>query len=168
MTNLQPHVQDIDAATAPAALTPKQQMLLDFLRENDAECPLCGYNVRALTRPTCPECKQDLVLTVGTARLRLRWLFAAVAPGFFFGIAAFFVLIPIFGRLFFGDGVLMPVPIMMDLFGWCSGLFAIFIIRKRIRFLAQTRSRQRWIALAIWFIHIAALGMFILIGVMFF
>src|SRR6185503_11308077 len=139
-------------------------------REYDAACPVCGYNVRALTRPICPECKQELVLTVGAARLGLGWLFAAVAPGFFSGIAAIFVLIPIFGRFLFGDGVLMPLPIAMDVFGWCSGIFAIILASKRprSRFLALPVARQRWFALIMWLIHIGALGLFILIGVVFF
>src|SRR5262245_5700142 len=81
-----------------------QELLLEFLREHESPCPVCGYNLKALTKPMCPECGQELALTVGTARLRLGWLLAALAPGFFSGICAFFVLIPIFGRLFFGDG----------------------------------------------------------------
>ena len=144
--------------------TRAQDMLLDFLREHDAACPVCGYNLRALTRPICPECGHELVLTVGAARLRLGWLLAAVAPGFFSGIAAFFVLVPIVGRLAFGDGKWSPVLNVLDLFGWCSGLVAIVIAKKRSRFLAQPRARQRWWALGIWFVHIAALGLFILLG----
>mgnify|MGYP003397905371 CR=1 FL=1 len=42
-------------------------MLVDFLSDHDAPCPVCGYNLKALTRPVCPECKHDLVLTVGAA-----------------------------------------------------------------------------------------------------
>jgi hypothetical protein len=148
----------------PATSTPAQDMLLAFLREHDADCPVCGYNLRALTRPICPECGQDLVLTVGTTRLRLRWLLAAVAPGFFSGISASFVLIPIFGRVIFGDGRWSPSFIVLDLFGWSSLAYAIMLARKRHRFLSQPRSRQRWWALTIWFIHVAALGLFILIG----
>jgi hypothetical protein len=37
---------------------------------------------------------------------------------------------------------------------------------KRSRFLAQSRLRQRWFAIIIWLIHIAALGVFILLAVM--
>jgi hypothetical protein len=153
-------VQAVAATTNRA-----QDMLLDFLREHDAACPVCGYNLRALTRPICPECGHELVLTVGAAaRLRLGWLLAAVAPGFFSGIAACFVLVPIVGRLAFGDGKWSPVLNALDLFGWCSGLFAIVIAKKRSRFLAQPRARQRWWALGIWFVHVAALGLFILLG----
>ena len=153
----------------------REIMLLDFLRECDADpvppaCPLCGYSLKALTRPVFPECGQQLTLTVGISRLRLGWLFAALAPGFFSGIAACFVLVPIFARLIFGDGVFMPLIAAVDLFGWCSGIFAIILARKpaRIRFLTQSPSRQRWFALFIWFIHIAALATFILTGFMFF
>jgi hypothetical protein len=163
-----------NSPSRPAApLSPSQQMLIDFLRDHDAACPMCGYNVRALTRPTCPECRQELTLTVGLARLRMGWLFAAVAPGMFSGIAAIFLLVPVFARLVFGDGVLMTLPLAIDLFGWCSGIFAIMLAvgnrgRWRMRFLALSPARQRWIALTIWLIHIAALGMFILIGVVYF
>lgn len=155
--------QDQEATTTRA-----QELLLAFLREHDAACPVCGYNVRALTRPICPECRHDLVLTVGAAQPPIGWLFAAVAPGFFSGIAALFMLVPIIGRAMLGDGVWMPLAIIVDLFGWCSGLFAIILAAKRRRFLAQSRTRQRWLALTIWFIHVAALGLFILIGFVFF
>ena len=138
-----------------------QDMLLDFLRDHDAACPVCGYNLRALSRPICPECRQELVLTVGATRLRLGWLFAAVAPGFFSGIAACFVLIPILG-MFFEDGTLIPPLIALDLFGWSSGVFAIIMAAKRNRFLAQSRARQRWFAIIVWLVHIAALVPFMI------
>ena len=176
-----------EKAAGGARWTRKQEMLLAFLNEPDTDpthppvsaedpielvsshtCPVCSYNLKALTRPFCPECGKELKLTVGAANLHLGWLFAAVAPGFFSGIAAIFVLIPIFGRLFFGDGVLMPIPIMMDAFGWSSGIFAILLAKKRVRFLTQPLARQRTIALTLWFIHIAALGLFILIAAVFF
>ncbi len=149
---------------ATTARSRAQDMLLDFLREHEAACPVCGYNLMALTRPVCPECGHELMLTVGAARLRLAWLLAAIAPGFFSGIAAFFVLVLIVGRLVFGDGLMSPALNALDLFGWCSGLFAIVIAKQHNRFLVQPRARQRWWALGIWFIHIAALGLFILFG----
>jgi hypothetical protein len=142
----------------------RTQMLLDFLAEHDAACPVCGYNVRGLTRPVCPECQHELELTVGAARPRLGWLLAAVAPGFFSGLAAVFLLVPIVGRVVFGDGRWTPALIVLDLFGWCSGALAIFIAVKRTRFIVQPHTRQRWWALALWIVHITALMLFILIG----
>ena len=141
-----------------------ESMLLEFLREHESACPVCGYNLKALTRPICPECGQELVLTVGAARVRLGWLLAAVAPGFFSGIAAVFVLVPILGRLFFGDGKMSLTFNALDLFGWCSGIIAITIAVKRHRFFSLSLKQQRRWALAIWLVHIAALVLFIMYG----
>jgi hypothetical protein len=148
----------------PATTSRAQELLLDFLREHEAPCPLCGYNLKALVRPVCPECGQELVLTVGAARVRLGWLMTAVAPGFFSGIAAVFLLVPIVARLIFGDGRMSWPLLPVDLFGWCSGVFAIVLAVKRHRFLALSRAGQRWWAVGIWLVHVAALGLLILIG----
>lgn len=150
---------------APQAPTPRaQELLLEFLREHEAGCPVCGYNLKALTRPVCPECGQDLVLRVGAGRLRLGWLLVAVAPGFFSGIAAVFLLVPIVARLIVGDGRMSPGLNALDLFGWCSGLFAIVLAANAPRFLAQPRAAQRWWALGVWSVHAGALGLLILLG----
>jgi hypothetical protein len=161
------HTEEQSTSIPRAAMTSPppsraQEMLLDFLREHDTPCPVCGYNLKALTRPICPECGQELVLSVGAARLRLGWLLAAVAPGFFSGIAAIFMLVPIVGVLAFGNGRLPLLIPAVDLFGWCSGVFAIILAIKRYRFIAKPRSTQRWWALGIWFIHVAVLGLLIL------
>ena len=148
--------------TSFAAAGSAQEMLLEFLRVHEAPCPVCGYNLKALTRPVCPECGHELVLAVGAARLRFGWLFAAVAPGFFSGIAAIFVLVPIVGI----SAVAKRRPplrfIVVDAFGWCSGILAILLAANRLRFTAQPLARQRWQALAIWLAHVAALGLFIM------
>lgn len=153
-----------EEANEVAATNRARVMLLEFLSEYDAPCPVCEYNLRALTKPICPECGHDLVLTVGTSRVRLGWLLAAVAPGFFSGISAFFMLIPIVARVVMGDGKLSWPLIVLDVFGWSSGLFAIVLGAKRGRFLSQSRARQRWWTLGIWFVHVAALGIFLFVG----
>lgn len=48
-----------------------QAALLDFLRERDVPCPVCKYNLRALTSDRCPECGRTLKLAVGTIEQRL-------------------------------------------------------------------------------------------------
>ncbi len=68
-------------------------LLLEFLRDRDVSCPLCGYNLRNLSACTCPECRETLALAVGFRRPRFGWLLATVIPGFFSGI---------FRRNFFG------------------------------------------------------------------
>jgi hypothetical protein len=156
------HVPEAGSTTATSGRA--QEMLLEFIREHDAACPVCGYNLKALTRPICPECGQELVLAVGAAQLRFGSLLVALAPGFFSGIAAVFLLVPIVGVTMFGNGKLPLRILAVDLFGWCSGIFAILLAIKRYRFLVQPRAVQRWWALAIWLIHVAALALFLLSG----
>jgi hypothetical protein len=156
--------EPVRVVQAPSPYSSAQQMLLDFVRDHDAPCPICGYNVRGLTRPVCPECRHDLVLTVGVPRPRIAWLLAAIAPGSFSGIAAFFLLIPIVGSLVMEGGPLPPTVLVVDLFGWSSGLFAVFIGVRRMRFIAQPRARQMKWACTIWAIHVTALALLIFVG----
>lgn len=139
------------------------ELLLQFLRDHDAECPVCGYNLRALTQPICPECGQPLALTVGVTRLHLGWLFVAIAPGFFSGISAALVLVMIGLHLFF-IGSTWTIIVLMDLFGWLSLAFAIALARHRARFLSMPTSSQVGLAIGVWIVHAAALALFILLG----
>ena len=55
------------------------------------------------------------------------------------------------------DGQFVGVPWQMfclDLFGWLSGLFTVFLIARRHRFLAAPLPRQRVLAAIIWFGHL--------------
>jgi len=45
--------------------------LLRWLANRDAACPLCGYNLRALTSPRCPECGQQVRLSISAVDLHL-------------------------------------------------------------------------------------------------
>lgn len=75
--------------------------LLDFLRDRDVACPLCGYNLRGLTSPRCPECGRDLRLSVGLAEPFLRaWVLLAVATVAPAGIGLVFVAVLIRDRAF--------------------------------------------------------------------
>ncbi len=132
-------------------------LLLSFLRERDADCPLCGYNLRNLVRPQCPECCQDLVLSVGIKDLRLGWLVATIAPGIFPGIAAALLLIPIIlGPLLAGGGSAPWFAVGADLFGWLSGLAAVILLKYRLAFLRLPQDVRRTWAFVAWAIHLAA------------
>ena len=61
--------------------TDEQRLLLEFVGDRDVPCPRCGYNLRALTKPVCPECREELRLTVGRARMRFGLFLAALIPG---------------------------------------------------------------------------------------
>jgi len=132
------------------------RLLLEFLQERDAACPVCGYNLRNLTRPVCPECRQELALTVGARRIRFEWLIVAIAPGVFSGITAGSLLgLSFLARMF--DGVWPSWPFWaLDVFGLASGASAILLFVFRYRFIRQRQSVQRRWALGIWAVHLLA------------
>lgn len=131
------------------------ELLLAFLHERDTDCPRCGYNLRNLTQPVCPECREQLVLKVGVSKLKLHWLFATLAPGMFSGIAAaIFVLICLL------EG---PPPRRMwqpwaaFAFLSISGIAGVLLAAQSKRFLHQSIGAQVIWALIIWGVHVGFL-----------
>ena len=59
---------------------PSPEMLLAFLRDHDAPCPICGYNLRGVTLSVCPECECPIELGVSSSSSYLgAWLLALLA-----------------------------------------------------------------------------------------
>jgi hypothetical protein len=56
----------------------KLELLRAFLAERDLPCPLCGYNLRALTAEKCPECGSEVEITVGLTEPRMAAFIAGV------------------------------------------------------------------------------------------
>ena len=143
-------------------------LLLEFLRDRDAACPLCGYNLRNLSGTTCPECRELLSLSVGIRKPRFGWLIVAITPGLFSGICAALLMIPMVGSLFFSPNSPAPWPIWgVDAFGWLSGLAALVLVKYRYAFLRQSQAAQRVWAVMAWAIHIAAFAVFMAIAILF-
>lgn len=55
-----------------------QDQLRLHLATRDAPCPRCGYNLRGLTGTVCPECAQELRLSVALSEPRLGPYLAAI------------------------------------------------------------------------------------------
>ncbi len=49
----------------PLTASDEQQFLQAFLAERDQPCPACGYNLRNLPSSRCPECGEELRVTIG-------------------------------------------------------------------------------------------------------
>ena len=140
-------------------------LLFEFLRERDVPCPVCGYNLRNLTRPQCPECRKELVLAVGLRKPRFGWFLVTITPGLFSGIAAPLLLIPLIGEMVLGGGVGSGFMWATDAFGWFSGLAALVLLRFRHPFLRQPQPRQRMWAAVAWGIHLAAFAVLIMLAI---
>ncbi len=136
-----------------------------FLVGRSVACPRCAYDLRDIKTAKCPECGEPLVLKIGSPRARFGWLVLAMAPGCFSGVAAMFVMVPIFvtfwQRLPKGQGA--PWPVMAaDAFGFLSAASVALMYRHRHRFMSWRARRQGTFAGAVWAIHVVALGLFIL------
>ncbi|MBT8485782.1 MAG: hypothetical protein HKO59_05100 [Phycisphaerales bacterium] len=130
--------------------------LLEFLRDRDVPCPLCRYNLRDLTQPQCPECRHELLLTVGVTKPQFLWFLLAVAPCAFAGIAAALLLIPMTVQTLSGGGIPEAPIFVLDALGWLSFLGGLVLVRHRFAFLGQTPERQRVYAAAVWASHLLA------------
>src|ERR1700678_2777121 len=53
-----------DLILSPTTTPSDDAALVDWLSIRDAPCPLCGYNLRGLASPRCPECGHSLGLSV--------------------------------------------------------------------------------------------------------
>ncbi|HVP72416.1 MAG TPA: hypothetical protein VMS30_01670 [Phycisphaerales bacterium] len=130
-----------------------ERLLLQYLHERDVQCPRCGYNLRNLTQPVCPECREPLALKVGVQRLALAPLLVALAPGGFCAVAVgiFIVMSAIFG----------PPSMTRDAEVWLTMAFiavsaavAIVLACTNRWFMRLNTSTQIGMAAVIWVVHI--------------
>jgi hypothetical protein len=124
------------------------ERLTDFLRDRDAECPQCGYNLRNLTSPRCPECGQALQLSVTLVEPYLRaWitLLVAMCAGTGLGVL-WIILLPQHGRP-------PDVPFVGMLMHLTSiPLVPVLVVKRRWFLRMQRPSQWRWAVVGIvWF-----------------
>ena len=86
--------------------------LLNWLAHRDVPCPLCNYNLRALTTPRrCPECGNDLRLSIALSEPYIKpWITLAIAVCGSAGAGIIFSFIVL--RSGFGNGVGIDGPII--------------------------------------------------------
>lgn len=79
--------------------------LLDWLASRDAACPVCGYNLRGVPVPTCPECAAPIRLQVASPNVAVGpMLLAALSLGLAIGFDG------ITGLIFIGGFIFDPPP----------------------------------------------------------
>ncbi len=117
---------------------------------------MCGYNLRDLTQQQCPECRHELLLTVGVTKPMFLWFLLAMTPCTFAGIAAGLTLIPLIVEGLAGAGPPPAILVTLVLLGLVSALGGLMLIRHRFAFLRQKPRRQRVLAVAVWMIHVLA------------
>jgi predicted RNA-binding Zn-ribbon protein involved in translation (DUF1610 family) len=79
-------------------------LLFVYLRDNDADCAVCGYGLRGLTTRVCPECGVEIALGVRATDARLRlWITGLVSLSLPTGFFVIFLV-------FLGIGLLAGQP----------------------------------------------------------
>lgn len=141
------------AATQRALCDPEAEVIA-FLKGRSAPCPRCAYDLRDIQTPTCPECGEPLVLKIGSPRARFGWLVLAMAPGCFSGVAALFVLIPVFVHMMFPGAKGVWALMVADAFGFLSAASVAFMYRHRHRVMSWTARRQAAFAASVWGVHV--------------
>ena len=123
----------------------EEALLLDYLKDRDAACPVCSYNVRCLTVARCPECGRGLRLSVGATEPYLTpWIVLVIATFAATGIAMLLDIYFTYMVLVRNRGV--PFHAWYELLGWfsfnVSVLPAIFAVIFRRRMLRWATGRQ--------------------------
>lgn len=122
-----------------------ERMLLDWLRQRDAPCPVCRYNVRGVVEPVCPECGAELQLAVASPRTETGpWLLAIVSFALALGFDGVLLLV-LGGMLVFGlllVGPAGPAP-------WLTvAAFALLTVLSGLGFEVLRRHRLAWMRLS--------------------
>lgn len=132
-----------DGTPTPQEPLSETQALLDFVAQREVPCPRCGYNLRGLTQPACPECGDKLKLTVGSLspmnRAWLTMLSALLMPA---GIGAIICVVVIMSLQHFGWGDLMPGD-AVEAFGILVILYAVACIPMSIAAIVLRRPFSR-------------------------
>jgi len=131
------------------------EFLLRFLQGRDHACPKCDYNLRNLTRPVCPECGEELKLTVGRRRINDGLFITTLAPCIFSGICATFLSCAIVFEVYQTGGSPPPWLWAVDGFGLSSGIGGLLLFFKRRTFTKLGSGAQLFWALFAWGVHIA-------------
>ena len=133
------------------------EALVGFLRDRDAWCPACRYNLRGLTSPRCPECGRELRLSVGAIEPFLRaWITLVVAACSAAGVGVLFGWLVIahgFPRRYGPKETILRVVIA---FFMMMVVVAPGVLVARRRFLKLSKRAQWRIARAVMTVTVAA------------
>ena len=122
---------------------PADDLLLRFIVERDARCPVCGYSLTGLRDDVCPECGSQMELVLGATDPRLGvWLVGLVLAAFPTGFSG---IVLVWGLTMGAPREdLIPVGVCV-VFG---GSILTLLIRGRRRFRRLRRRRRIGLVLA--------------------
>lgn len=133
-----------------------RDLLLLYVRDRDFPCPGCGYNLRALTSPACPECGQAVRISIGLVDVRMGpWVACLLGTSFPAGIGVFVLVVFAISTLYGRDPSFRYMPWQAILvFSYAIGSIpvTVVLIAGRRRFLRMPRPVQRWLGAMPWIV----------------
>lgn len=135
------------AGPSPGCAGGEEALLVAFLRDRDAPCPGCGYNLRGLGAARCPECGHRLRLAVERPE-RGHGAWAAVVAATWAGAGAGLVFLAIaLGR----GNVPGRFPMREAVFWFfaCMPLAAHAVSHRGAFLRLNPAARRRWAAAAV-------------------
>jgi hypothetical protein len=135
-----------------------EAFLIRYLAERDEPCPLCGYDLRALTSPRCPECGEALRAGVGLAQPQVMAWVALTAPLVASAGIALFMLLLYAGRGSLPSDYRYPYLRWALVYFWGVapplGVFAVW----RRRSILRVRESTKWFCAVIaWGVSVVAI-----------
>src|SRR5262245_45664099 len=140
-------------ADQPSNAAGRPDLLVGFLADRDAPCPVCGYNLRALGASRCPECSSPLELAVASPNLNPGpWVttMVSLAMGMGFDVVVTVIIASVLtikglppnpaGRVFVG----MAVATFVVLTAACGGCLLATYRRRKSWATRPVRQQWRW------------------------
>lgn len=122
--------------------TTQLDMLKTFVADRNVPCPVCGYNLRNLSSPQCPECSAGLEMRVGSADLRIGlWLVALLSAALPLGFGAMLCVVGLI--IIIGKGADWGPMTGFILLSIIEGGLVTWLVVRRRAFWAMPQPRQR-------------------------
>ncbi len=140
----------------------ESQLLKSLLAARDIACPVCGYNLRAIVSPNCPECGAKLDLRIGSGDLKLgAWLVALLALAVGLGFTSIVGVIVAAGQTIYGGpwDYVLPVLYVLAVASAVFGVGLWGLIARRRKFWKRRPEVQRYIAVGYLIGSCAAIGL---------
>lgn len=143
-------------------MTEPPDFLARFLEGHDAPCPVCGYNLRGVALPRCPECDAPITLTVGSDHARAGpWLLAMLGFGMAIGfdaVVALLLTVPVVATRAESSAVVLFVFMVTLAAVSAVGLRAVLLGRRGFQSRPlRNQWRRAWLCFAgVFFFHLAA------------
>lgn len=118
-------------------MTPEQH-LLRYVQDLEVPCPVCGYNLHQLTRPSCPECGHALKLGVRSVEpVRASWVLLLVGLAMAAGPGL------IAGLMLSQEVMRFGVAITFRIWDWAEILLTVYVIAA-VPMLVAALLTRRW------------------------